>query len=117
MGKTNRKLVDLAQKIKGEQSDQMLLVAKVGSVSPFTLKMHDLTVTQHIYVNTSFTKTSSSEINSRVSWDKDQPYIPTDFLNFSKEMIQKDLLNAGDTVIVLLDGISFYVLERVVKVA
>lgn len=44
-------------------------------------------------------------------------YVPSSLLSFTRKMFKADLLNAGDTVIVLLDGVSFYVLERVTKVA
>lgn len=117
MKKTDRKLVELVETIRGKGSGQNLLVAKVASTSPFTLKMYDLTVSKHIYVNDSFLKTSSGEIDGNISWDDQQDYIPSHMLSFTKRMMKADLLSAGDTVIVLQDGISFYVLERVKKVA
>lgn len=115
--KTDRKIVDLVNALRGNQSSQTLLIAKVNSINPFTLKMNDLVVSQHIYVNSSFLKTTSSEANSKISWDNNQDYVPNAFLDYSRKMIKADLLSAGDIVIVLLDGISFYVLERVNKVA
>lgn len=117
MKKTDRKLVDLVEEIRGKSSGQKLLVAKVASTSPFTLKMYDLTVSKHIYVNESFLKASSGEIDGNISWDEQQDYIPTHMLSFIRRMMKSDLLSVGDTVIVLQDGISFYVLERVKKVA
>lgn len=117
MKKTDRKLVELVESIRGKSNGQNLLIAKVASTSPFTLKMYDLTVSKHIYVNDSFLKTSSGEIEGNISWDDQQDYIPSHMLAFTKRMMKADLLSAGDTVIVLQDGISFYVLERVKKVA
>lgn len=115
--KTDRKIIDLVNALRGNQNSQTLLIAKVNSINPFTLKMNDIVVSQHIYVNSSFLKTTSSEANSRISWDSKQDYVPNTFLEYSRKMIKADLLSAGDMVIVLLDGISFYVLERVSKVA
>ena len=114
MSKTDRKIIELVNAIRGSQT---LLVAKVNSIDPFTLKMNDLIVNQHIYVNSSFLKTTSSQINANVVWDENQDYVPNTFLSFSKQMLKADLLSVGDRVIVLLDGIEFYVLERVVKAA
>lgn len=117
MSKTDRKIIELVNAIRGSQGNQTLLVAKVNSIDPFTLKMNDLIVNQHIYVNSSFLKTTSSQINANVVWDENQDYVPNTFLSFSKQMLKADLLSVGDRVIVLLDGIEFYVLERVVKAA
>ena len=39
------------------------------------------------------------------------------YLALQERCFKADLLNAGDTVIVLLDGVFLYVLERVTKVA
>lgn len=117
MKKTDRKMVELVETIRGKSSGQSLLVAKVASINPFTLKMYDLTVSKHIYVNESFLKTSSGEIDGNINWDDQQDYIPKHMLAFTRRMMKADLLAAGDTVIVLQDGISFYVLERVKKVA
>lgn len=117
MSKTDRKIVDMINAIRGSQNGQTLLIAKVNSINPFTLKMNDLVVSKHIYVNSSFLKTTASEVNSKVSWDNDQDYVPSTFLEYSRKMMKADLLSAGDRVIVLLNGIEFYVLERVVKVA
>ena len=44
MKKTDRKMVELVETIRGKSSGQSLLVAKVASINPFTLKMYDLTV-------------------------------------------------------------------------
>lgn len=117
MKKTDRKLVELVEAIRGKSSGQNLLVAKVASTSPFTLRMYDLTVSKHIYVNESFLKASSGEIDENINWDNQQDYVPTQMLAFTRRMMKADLLSAGDTVIVLQDGISFYVLERVKKIA
>lgn len=117
MSKTDRKIIEMINAIRGSKNGQTILIAKVNSISPFTLKMNDLIVSKHIYVNSSFLKTTASEVNSKISWDSDQEYIPYTFLEYSRKMIKDDLLSAGDRVIVLLDGIEFYVLERVEKVA
>ena len=107
MKKTDRKMVELIEAIRGKSSGQSLLVAKVASTNPFTLKMYDLTVSKHIYVNESFLKTSSGEIDENIIWDDQQDYIPNHMLAFTRRMMKADLLAVGDTVIVLQDGISF----------
>lgn len=117
MKKTDRKIVEMIEKLRGNNENrQNLLVAKVARLNPFALKLYDLTVTKHIYVNDSFLKTSSSEIEENISWNYEHDYVPSTMLNFTKRMLREDLLVVGDTVIVLQDGISFYVLERVRKV-
>lgn len=114
---TDRKLVKLVEALKSNKNSQNILVGKVNSVNPFTLKMYDLIITQHIYLNSSFIKSSASAIDGGISWDRNQDYIPSTMLSTTRSLFKSDLINAGDTVIVLQDGVSFYVLERVVKVA
>lgn len=116
MNRTDRKLIELVQKIRGNGTEQNLLIAKVNTLTPFTLKMYDLVINKHIYINSSFLKSSSNEVDNNIVWDRNQEYIPNTMLSFSKRMIKADLLKVGDMVVVLQDGLSFYVLERVVKV-
>lgn len=117
MNKTDRKIVNMIQAIRGNKNEQRIYVAEVKSINPFSIKLYDQVITKHIYVNQSFLKTSSSEIESNVSWNQNHDYVPTAFLDFTKKMLKEDLLSAEDKVIVLLDGVSFFVIERVVKVA
>lgn len=118
MKKTDRKIVNLVNALTSKcQNSNNLYVAKVVSTSPFKLKLYDQIITEHIYVNNSFLKTSSKAIDSNIIWDMNHNYVPSSLLSFTRKMFKADLLNAGDTVIVLLDGVSFYVLERVTKVA
>ena len=117
MKKTDRKIAELVEALRGKNSSQTLLIGKVAGTNPFALKLYDLTVTKHIYVNQSFVKTSNAEIEGSIIWDSSQDYVPSSMLNFTKKMFRDDLLSVGDTVIVLQDGISFYILERVLKVA
>lgn len=114
---TDRKIVKLVEALKSNKNNQNILIGKVNSINPFTLKMYDLIITQHIYLNNSFVKSSASAIDAEISWDRNQDYIPSNMLGTTRSLFKSDLINAGDTVIVLQDGISFYVLERVVKVA
>lgn len=118
MKKTDRKIVNLVNALKSKcQNSNNLYVAKVISTSPFKLKLYDQIITEHIYVNNSFLKTSSNAIDSNITWDMNHDYVPSSLISFIRKMFKADLLSAGDTVIVFLDGVSFYVLERVTKVA
>lgn len=78
---TDRHIVEFLEALKRHRNNQSILVATVKNVSPFSLSMYDVTITDHIYIN--------------------------DDTKFK----------TGDTVVVFQSGISFYVIERVVKVA
>lgn len=115
--KTDRKIVELIEALKGKDSGQNMLIAKVVGIDPIALKLYDLTVTKHIYVNQSFLKATASQIDNNITWDNDQDYVPSTMLNYTRKLFKADLLSVGDMVVVLQDGVSFYVLERVRKVA
>lgn len=117
MNNTDRKIVKMIEAIRGKGNGQSIYVAEVKSLNPFSIKLYDQTITKHIYVNRSFLKTTSSEIDNNIDWNENHDYVPYSLLSFTRKMFKEDLLSVGDKVIVLLDGVSFYVLERVVKVA
>ena len=77
MKKTDRKIAELVEALRGKNSSQTLLIGKVAGTNPFALKLYDLTVTKHIYVNQSFVKTSNAEIDGSIIWNSSQDYVPS----------------------------------------
>lgn len=115
MKPTDRKLIEAVLKIRGKQSEDHILVGKIHNVSPLQLNMYDQIIAQHIYLNDAYTCTNDSEITSSITWGKDDDKANYAMFPYLQSVLKKQLLHKGDTVIVLQSGISFYILERVVK--
>lgn len=115
MKPTDRKLIDAILKIRGRQSEDHILVGKIHSISPLQLNMYDQIIKKHIYLNDAYTCTSDSEISNSLTWGKDDDKANYAMFPFLQNVLKKQLLHKGDMVIVLQSGISFYILERVVK--
>lgn len=92
----------------GGGSQNAVMLATVASTTPFTIKLHDQTVTKNLYVNPSY---RIGESDTRLA---DAP--AGNWSKFLKEFHKAFTISTGDQLVVLLDGTSFYVLEKVVQV-
>ena len=102
----DRWAVEMAEEIlkKAEQAGkgQGIMLAEVVTVEPFSIKLHDRIVTKNLYVNPAYAIT---RVDQRLS---DIP-MPASWSTFP--------LMPRDQLVVLLQGTSFYVIEKVVKKA
>ena len=89
---------------------QGIMLAEVVTVEPFSIKLHDRIVTKNLYVNPAYAIT---QVDQRLS---DIP-MPASWSTFLKEFYNAFTLMPGDQLVVLLQGTSFYVIEKVVKKA
>lgn len=84
-----------------------VMMATVDSTTPFAIKLHDQVVTKNLYVNPSYL---IEDIDSKLA------DIPSGaWSEFLKAFHKAFTLSVGDQLLVLLEGTSFYVLEKVVK--
>ena len=110
----DRWAVEMAEQIlkKAEQAGkgQGIMLAEVVTVEPFSIKLHDRIVTKNLYVNPAYAIT---RVDQRLS---DIP-MPASWSTFLKEFHNAFTLMPRDQLVVLLQGTSFYVIEKVVKKA
>lgn len=85
-----------------------IMMATVASTAPFAIKLHDQTVTKNLYVNPAY---RIGESDSRLA---DAP--AGNWSGFLKEFHKALTISSGDQLVVVLDGTSFYILEKVVLV-
>lgn len=111
MGEKNiAKLVQIMRSGKDGQNEAGVMLAEITSVSPVAIRVSDVTVSSHIYVNAAYTFGES--LNAIETAFKDPPEPAALFL-FLKEFHKKYILKPGDTVIVFQSGICFYIAEKV----
>lgn len=92
----------------GSGSQSAIMMATVASTAPFSIKLHDQTVTKNLFVNPAYRIVESDNKLADApagNWSK-----------FLKEFHKALTISTGDQLVVLLDGTSFYILEKVVQV-
>lgn len=115
---TNRNIVEMVEAIRqgnggntGNGADGIYL-AKVQSVQPVTIKMHDSIITSNVYLNQALVV---GAVDDGVEKAFLEPFEPREAYEFLKEFHEKFVLKRGDTVVVYLTGSSFYVAGKAVK--
>jgi len=103
-------ITELAGEILGQSGNgkQTVLTATVASTSPLTIRIHGQVADRNLYINPAYLLT---DVESHLS---DLP--PGSFGEFLKAFHEAFSLSVGDQLVVLFDGKSFYVLEKVVSV-
>lgn len=99
----------LAEEIlKQSGGKSAVMLATVDSTAPFAIKLHNQVVTKNLYVNPAYRIGESDTKLSDAS--------PGTWKEFLKAFHKAFTIAAGDQLVVLLDGTSFYVLEKVAMV-
>ncbi len=101
----DRWAVNLAEAIKGKQKSNGKItpeyfIAKVSSTHPFVLEINGQTITEYIYANPAYLAKP--------------PAVPAqdEISNALLAFVDSFVLHAGDAVVVIMVGNSFYVLEK-----
>lgn len=97
--------------VGSKSSNQGLLFATVNTANPLTIRIHDQVINQNLYVNPAVVTWAGSEagaISAELAGLAPHPY------QFLTEFHTKYVLKAGDLVIALQVGYSFYILAKVV---
>ena len=97
----------------GNGSGQGLLFAAVNTASPLTIRVNDQVITKNLYVNPAMVAWAgggAGAISAELAGLAPHPY------QFLTEYHTKYVLKAGDLVIALQVGYSFYILAKVVAV-
>lgn len=118
---TNRNIVEMVEAIRGgienatNTGKEGLQMAKVQSVSPLTIKLHNLTISKNIYINPAL-MLEASDNEKKIKEIFENPFETVEAYQFLKEFHEKFVLKKGDSVFVHITGNSFYIIGRAVKI-
>lgn len=119
---TNRPIVELVEAIRGRSGNAIktgaaegLQMATVQSISPLTIKMHNLTISKNIYINPALIL-EASDNEEKIKEIFLNPFETAEAYQFLKEFHEKYVLKKGDSVFVYMTGNSFYIIGRAAKV-
>lgn len=119
---TNRNIVEMVEAIRKGAGDARgaggvdgTYMADVLSVKPLTIRMHDQSISENLYINPALmldASDSGEDIRERFA----EPFEPQEAYGFLKEFHERYVLKKGDTVVVHMTGSSFYVSGKAVRV-
>ncbi len=117
---TNRNIVDMVEKIrrgKNNSSGGMdgIYMADVVSVQPLSIKLHNTTISNNLYINPALMLKASNG-GADIKKPFATSFDPPETYEFLKQFHEKYVLKKGDTVIVCMTGSSFYIAGKAVKV-
>ncbi|MCD7812142.1 MAG: hypothetical protein LUG91_09910 [Ruminococcus sp.] len=120
---TNRNIVNMVEAIRNGTGSSVpgsggvdgVYMADVLSVKPLTIKMHNLSISSNLYINSALLVEASDG-----GTDIEKPFAtsfePQEVYEFLKEFHEKYVIKKGDTVVVCMTGSSFYIAGKAVKV-
>lgn len=115
---TNRNIVEMVEAIRQGNGGNTgngaagIYLAKVQSVKPLTIKMHDSVISSNLYLNQSLVV---GAVDNGVGKAFLEPFEPKEAYEFLKEFHEKFVLKNGDTVVVYFTGSSFYIAGKAVR--
>lgn len=119
---TNRNIVDMVEAIRGGLASsnstggvEGVYMADVLSVSPLTIKMHNLSITKNLYINPALIL-EASDNGAEIKKPFITPFEPQEAYEFLKQFHEKYVLKKGDTVVVCMTGSSFYIAGKAVRI-
>lgn len=122
MGKvpTNRNIVDMVEKIRGEKyggsgGTDGIFMADVVSVQPLSIKLYNTIISSNLYINPALMLKASNS-GADIIKPFTTSFEPPETYEFLKQFHEKYVLKKGDTVIVCITGSSFYIAGKAVKV-
>lgn len=116
---TNRNIVDLVKAIRNGIGGSAggvdgIYMAKVSSVEPLTIQMHNVSITKNIFINPALIL-EASDRGDKMGNVFQYPAETSETYQFLKEFHEKYVLKKGDTVIVCVDGATFYIAGKAVR--
>ncbi len=118
---TDRNIVEMVEEIRKKAGGtntsgvDATFMAKVDSVSPLTLRLHNVPVAQNIYINPALILEASDD-GEKIKQIFQNPFETPEAYEFLKAFHEKFVIQKGDTVIVHIAGSSFYVAGKAVAV-
>jgi hypothetical protein len=119
---TNRNIVEMVQAIRSKSGGNAasggvdgIYIAKVESVEPLTIKMHDNLITKNLFINPALMLEASDSGSKMQGVFQKSSEIPREY-GFIKEFHEKYVLKKGDNVVVCMTGSSFYIAGKAVRV-
>lgn len=115
---SDRNISNMIEAIRGQsnKSDTNIMIAQINSVSPLTLTLFGKTISKNIYIDPSLSFEASGGESSIDELFTNAP-LPSTLFDFLKEFHKRYIIKQGDTVIVIQSGVSFYIVEKAVKVS
>lgn len=113
----DRGIIDMIEALRGSapNSGMVLRHATVASVEPLAIRAHDVTITRNLYINPALTLAGANNQLTEIFEAADSGQ-PPEIFAFLRDFCVAYVLHPGDGVVVLEDGVSFYVLCKAVGV-
>lgn len=118
---TNRSILEMVEAIRkgtgksySSEGVDGTYMAVVMSVKPLTIKMHNISITKNLFINSALLL-DASDSGEDIKKPFITPFEPQDAYEFLKEFHEKYVLKKGDMVVVHITGSSFYIAGKAVK--